>query len=199
MIFKKNNKIISWIFALIFVAIAVLFFASYRNAENTLSNTEVPNPVIGAGKQSDIVVEEKIISPQTKSSLGSQPGPVAENKSLQNQTVQKPDEDLINVVFTVGNGGSTLLTTGKYDISIPKGATVYDAMTKLASSTSFSFSARYYSGLGYFIDAINGIKNANGNYWTLYVNGAYATVGASMYQLSTNDSVEWKYTNKPNY
>ena len=128
-----------------------------------------------------------------KNSSGTSAAPVAENKPLQNQIIQEPTdklatEDLIKIAFVAGDG--------KYDTFVQKGATVYDAMAKLASSTSFSFNAKYYSGLGYFIDAINGVKNANGDYWTLYVNGTYATVGASAYILSENDSVEWKYTNK---
>lgn len=188
--FKTYNKIIFGIFALIFIAIAALFFASYRKPENTLSNIELSNPTISATEQSDIAVEKKIIPPSNKSSTGNQAITV-ENKSGQNQAVQKPGSNLIEAVLTAGEN--------KYGISVQKGATVYDAMTKLASSTSFSFSAKYYFGLGYFIDAINGIKNANGYYWTLFVNGAYATVGASAYQLSANDSIEWKYTNKPNY
>ncbi len=192
MFFKKNNKIISGIFTLIFIAIAVTFLASYREPA-TLSNTEVSNPVIGTDKQpADTAVEKKLILSPAKSSSENQTALVAESKPVQNQNqvIQESAINLIKVTLTAGNN--------KYDISAPKGATVYGAMAKLASSTSFSFGARYYSGLGYFIDSINGIKNANGNYWTLYVNGTYATVGASAYLLSANDSVEWKYTNKTN-
>ncbi|MDP2704407.1 MAG: DUF4430 domain-containing protein [bacterium] len=170
MIFKKNNKIISWIFALIFIAIVVSFISSYREPADNFYMAEVSNPVVPV---TDAVKQS-----------GTSVAPAVENKPRQNQTI-------IKVVFAAGDG--------KYDTFVEKGATVYDAMAKLASSTSFSFNAKYYSGLGYFIDAINGIKNANGNYWTLYVNGKYATVGASAYVLSENDSVEWKYTDKPNY
>jgi len=196
MIFKKNNKIISWIFALIFIAIAASFISSYREPTDNFYMAEVSNPVVTAAdavKQSGTALEKKIIVSSGKNSSGTSAAPVAENKPLQNQIIQEPTdklatEDLIKIAFVAGDG--------KYDTFVQKGATVYDAMAKLASSTSFSFNAKYYSGLGYFIDAINGVKNANGNYWTLYVNGKYATVGASAYILSENDSVEWKYTNK---
>lgn len=206
---KTNNKIVSGIFAIVFIAIAVLFFSSYHEPVSTPSAAEISNPVVGAVKQSDIVSEKKFVLSSNKSSADNPAVPVLENKTTQNQNqaAQEQSVNLIKVTLAAGDNGSTWLTTGKYDISVEKGATVYDVMAKLASSTcgeqcrtvnSFSFSARYYSGLGYFIDAINGIKNANGSYWTLYVNGKYATVGASTHQLSEGDSIEWKYTDKTN-
>ncbi|MDO8664164.1 MAG: DUF4430 domain-containing protein [Candidatus Liptonbacteria bacterium] len=193
MFFKKNNKIVSVIFAIVFIAIAVLFFASYREPANTPSAAEISNQVIGTVKQSDIVSEKKLVLPSNKSSADNPAVPVLENKSGQNQNqlIQESGDNLIKITLAAGDN--------KYDISAQKGATVYDAMTTLASTTQFSFSSKYYSGLGYFIDSINGIKNANGNYWTLYVNGTYATVGASAYKLSGNDRIEWKYSDKANY
>lgn len=80
-----------------------------------------------------------------------------------------------------------------YSLNVPLGSTVYDVMNILASTTDFSFKANFYSGLGYFIEEINGVKNQGGTYWTLYVNSKYSEVGASAYKLSDGDSVEWKY------
>ncbi|MDO8663685.1 MAG: DUF4430 domain-containing protein [Candidatus Wildermuthbacteria bacterium] len=82
---------------------------------------------------------------------------------------------------------------------VPEGGSVYDAMDILSKTASFTFSATRYAGIGYFIDSINGVKNADGNYWTLYVNGKYSTVGASAYALQGNDRIEWKYSDKANY
>lgn len=82
-----------------------------------------------------------------------------------------------------------------YQISILKGSNVYDAMISLAASSTahFSFSAKEYPGIGYFIEEINGVKNAGGKYWTLYVNGKYAPVGASDYKLLEGNRAEWKF------
>ncbi len=198
MFFKKNNKIISGIFALIFIAITALFFASYREPANTLPNTEVINPIAKAEKQPDIVTDNKVILPPNKILTNSQSIQAAGNRSIQNQNqaVQEPADKIAANNFI----GVTLASgENKYDISVEKGATVYDAMTKLASNTSFSFGAKYYSGLGYFIDSINGIKNGNGNYWAFYINGKYATVGVSSYQLSGGDNIKWRYSDKANY
>ncbi len=80
-----------------------------------------------------------------------------------------------------------------YSLDVPIGSTAYDAMNILASSTDFSFTTQLYPGLGYFIEEINGVKNQNGMYWTLYVNGAYSNVGVSDYKISFGDVIEWKY------
>ena len=80
-----------------------------------------------------------------------------------------------------------------YSVSTPVGSTAYDAMNILASTTDFTFKSVFYSGIGYFIEEINNVKNSGGQYWTLYVNGKYSNVGASDYKLSSGDIIEWKY------
>lgn len=47
---------------------------------------------------------------------------------------------------------------------------------------------------GSLVTAINGIENGtNDNYWIFYVNGEESTVGASEYQVSPGDSIEWRF------
>ncbi|MEK7185548.1 MAG: DUF4430 domain-containing protein [Patescibacteria group bacterium] len=94
----------------------------------------------------------------------------------------------IPVTFLVGDAS--------HQISVPVGSSVYDAMNNVASTTSFRFVAKHFSGLGYFIEQINGVKNVNGAFWTLYINGIYSTVGASEYRLKDGDLVEWKFEKK---
>lgn len=78
-------------------------------------------------------------------------------------------------------------------IDVPDGISVYDAMKLAASTTPFDFKATYYSGLGYFVEQIGGVKNSGGTYWTLYVNGEYSMVGASDRRIRSGDRVEWKF------
>jgi hypothetical protein len=93
---------------------------------------------------------------------------------------------------------SIVLRAGEaqYVALVPENSSVYDTMKVLASTTSFTFDATYYPSLGYFIEQINGITNADGTYWTLYINNAYSTIGASQYRIRKGDTVEWKYENK---
>lgn len=80
-----------------------------------------------------------------------------------------------------------------YPLDIAPNETVIDAMRALASTNDFTFTASEYSGLGEFVDSINGQKGENGMYWILYVNGTLSAGGASATVLRDGDSVEWKY------
>jgi len=66
-------------------------------------------------------------------------------------------------------------------------------MRALASTSSFTFAGRDYPSLGFFVDSINGQKNAGGRYWILYVNDVSATNGVSSTVLQAGDLIEWKY------
>ncbi|MEY4747053.1 MAG: hypothetical protein RLZZ416_102 [Candidatus Parcubacteria bacterium] len=66
-------------------------------------------------------------------------------------------------------------------------------MRALADGHALSFSGRDYSGLGFFVDAINGKKNADDHYWFLYVNASSSQTGASRTILKPGDVVDWRY------
>lgn len=83
-----------------------------------------------------------------------------------------------------------------YSSEVLEGSSIYEAMLQLVSTTPFRFNARYFNGLGYFIEEINGIKNKGGAYWTLYVNEEFAHSGASDYKVQAGDVIEWKFEKK---
>jgi hypothetical protein len=80
-----------------------------------------------------------------------------------------------------------------YFVPVTQGETVTAAMRALASTSDFIFTGRDYPGMGEFIDSINGMKNAGGLYWILYVNGVSASSGASAMTVNADDVIEWKY------
>ncbi len=90
---------------------------------------------------------------------------------------------------------ASLLVDGRtYSLNIPEGSTVRDMMNMAASTSQiFSFHEKLFSGIGYFVDEINGIKNTSNAYWFYYLNGSRANVGISSYVLKPNDKVEWKF------
>lgn len=80
-----------------------------------------------------------------------------------------------------------------YKIEIENKDTVYDAMEILDNSTNnFSFNSKKYSGLGIFINEINGVKGRSGAYWIYYINGEKVSVGVSKYILKSEDVITWK-------
>jgi hypothetical protein len=57
-----------------------------------------------------------------------------------------------------------------------------------------------YSGLGEFVTSINGNEpDPNEYYWSFYVNGKPAQVGASQYSTRPGDEIEWKLEKVENF
>jgi hypothetical protein len=84
----------------------------------------------------------------------------------------------------------------KYEAEIPEGSTVYDLMLCLQKKyNNFSFSGREFSGLGFFVEEINGLKQDKdkGFYWIYYINNKVAPLGVSNYKLKNKDNITWKY------
>lgn len=61
------------------------------------------------------------------------------------------------------------------------------------SSGSLMYTSRAYPTLGSFLESIDGLKNQNGFYWMLYINGSSASVGMSHAQVVPGDRIEWRY------
>jgi len=84
-----------------------------------------------------------------------------------------------------------------YPLSVLPSTTVYEAMQLLQidSRQPFIFSAKKYSGMGYFVEEINGVKNdtKTNAYWIMYINSQSAQVGAAQYILKEGDKIEWKF------
>jgi hypothetical protein len=92
---------------------------------------------------------------------------------------------------------ATMLVTGtsttRFELSVGTSTRLIAAMQHLASTSPFRFSMHEYQGMGAFVDSIQGTRNAQGNYWILWVNGKKSGVGASSVLLRPKDTIEWKY------
>jgi hypothetical protein len=103
---------------------------------------------------------------------------------------------------TIDTGPEQVLFIGdkKYEIKMKEGSTVYDLMAGLKERGDFDFKGVGSSGLGFFVEEINGIKNNPGNntYWLYYINDKPASVGISNYKLMPGDIITWKYE-KPEF
>jgi len=111
--------------------------------------------------------------------------PEIESKSL-SDIPESETKNNIQVVLNV---------LGKtYTTKLKEGATVYDAMSDIKNTkeNNFSFISKEYSGLGIFVDEINGIKGVSGKYWVYSVNGKEASVSVSKYILKGGDNILWE-------
>jgi len=83
-----------------------------------------------------------------------------------------------------------------YKVFVPEESTVYDLMIATTKQyNNFSFNGREFSGLGFFVEEINGLSQDKkaGMYWIYYINGEKALVGISQYKLKENDVITWNY------
>lgn len=81
----------------------------------------------------------------------------------------------------------------KYEGEVKQEESIYTFMTNLQKAGKITFKEKTYSGLGKFIEEINGIKGKDGKYWIYYVNGKKGEISVSKYKLNPGDVVSWKY------
>ncbi len=119
--------------------------------------------------------------------------PQKQSRNYESKYKNNTDKEKRDVLIT-----SFLVQDEEYNIEIPEGSTGYDLMQSASTQSNFTFSAKNFPGLGYFIEEINGQKNDHmkGIYWIYYINGEKAKVGISNYLLTNGDIIEWKYENE---
>lgn len=100
-------------------------------------------------------------------------------------TVHKPPYSQGYVIVTENVAGSTV--NNGY-VQLLQSATVYDILTISHKVTATS----YGSGMGEFVQSIDGITPDSKHFWELYINGKSSNVGASTYVLKDGDIIEWK-------
>jgi hypothetical protein len=107
------------------------------------------------------------------------------NPAKQNSQINPPTSETYGVAILEINGT-------KYESQITDQKNVYDFMTKLQNEGKITFKDKTYTGMGKFIEEINGRKNGDKN-WIYYVNNKKANIGVSNYKINNGDIVSWKY------
>lgn len=145
--------------------------------QDTISTTE--NKTQDTNNKIQITKDEKIDAAASTSS------------NIQNDSQQLNN----SAIKQLTNPVTVRVDSKDYYTKFVSSTTVFNLMAKLQSENKISFSGKEYSGMGFFVDEINGIKNDNltGKYWIYYINGKSAQVGVSNYIIKPNDLIEWKY------
>lgn len=94
------------------------------------------------------------------------------------------------IAFT--SAGQLLVGGESFKLEFNDGEYLYDALHRLSDSGKISMIGKEYSGLGFFVDEINGLKPARGQSVIYYVNGKKATTGISTLKLHPGDIIEFK-------
>jgi hypothetical protein len=81
----------------------------------------------------------------------------------------------------------------KYESTVESQESVYDFMAQLQNEGKINFKSKTYTGMGKFIDELNGIRGNGDKYWIYYVNNKKARIGVSNYKINPGDVVSWRY------
>lgn len=118
--------------------------------------------------------------------------PIA-NKSKEITTSLKLDSG-VNKIPEAMIKATVVVSDKSYEVSIPENKNIYDLMTLLMNNSkdnNFTFHAKEYGGMGYFVDMVNGVYGSPGAYWIYYINNKKATVGISQYVVKNGDIIRW--------
>ena len=92
---------------------------------------------------------------------------------------------------------SLIVQDKKYETEVKEGSTVFELMKKIKEENTknnlFDFKYTEHTGLGIFINEINGLKGGGDGYWIYYINGVEAGIGISNYKVNNGDQISWKY------
>ncbi len=176
-------------------AAAYLFSSSYKHDAPPLAPT-IPPSQTTTEKLTPAILENKKINPDT-GTQAPQPAAVEKNKPTNpapstTPASQSPEEISKTIPITL------IISDTPYQIQASLNSTAYQVMDKLRQENKISFSTKNFSGLGYFVQEINGIKNSpsTGFYWTFYINNQEAKVGISNYKIKPSDTLTWKFEKK---
>lgn len=80
-------------------------------------------------------------------------------------------------------------------ISVAVDSTALDLLRQInIQNPKLKLVTKDYVGMGTLVEGMVGKDNGtDGKYWTYYVNGEMAQVGAGNYVIKDNDQIEWKF------
>lgn len=185
---KKNILIFILLLAIILASgiIIFLFLEESRLAINPIEHLSVADSQTEIEAVNDKFLEAETIVPEKTAGIV---------KTPELEKIGAPSE--INASAEEKNKAAMIISGVKYEAAVKPGSSVYEMMDLLKMENKINFSGKNYSGLGFFIEEINGLKNKPaGENWLYYVNGQPAQVGVSYYVIKTGDMIEWKYEKK---
>lgn len=185
----KHQILIRLFFTLVFISItaAAYVLLPEKTPNNQISQSK---PQI-TDKKNDITTNTVISAPKKFSSPSTliTNDPTVKDNTVSTTTIQGIPEINTSIPVTFKIEGQT------YNLNLPENSTVYDALQQLINNKQITAVMKKFSGMGYFVEEINGIKNNNQTekYWVYYINGQSAPIGISSYILKSDDLITWKY------
>lgn len=176
--------------ALTFISLASGAYLLLPNQVST-PQAQSPAPVVQNLPWSNIATNTTISQPQSQTKPQIQTLANTSPKTTDTSPAPTSNSPVIPTPIT-----ATISINGQaYSLNLPEKSTAYDAMVQLVAEKKITIVFKEFSGLGYFVDEVDGIKTDKnaGKYWIYHLNGKPAQMGISNYILKNNDSITWKY------
>lgn len=101
-----------------------------------------------------------------------------------------------NTATGCSEDAAVVMAQGSIEITNDGEAVAYDGVvgeTALATLCDLTTATTEDSDFGSFVTSIAGVEATDGeNFWSFYVNGEFATEGASTYVAKEGDQFEWR-------
>lgn len=166
--------------------------ASKDSVTQTSSTVSSAQPVDASASSSegassldgDSALEGASSSDSSASSSGSTSSSSSDSRSTASDTA---------IVTVTVDGSAAGGRSGSVRVSVPEGASVYDALVATGANISATNTA-----YGTYVAAINGLaerEHGGSSGWVYAVNGTEPNIACSAYVLSAGDTVVWTYVN----
>lgn len=190
---KHNKYLVRLFMVLIFFTLSSVAYLILPDSPKIKKDL----PVAPLLKTSEIAWDNTATNTILKKDEKAKPSNIADNGQVVSTSEKVANSGAITTAQEIKN---PIITTvqildKKYILQIEENSTVYDTMQQLVDEKQITATLKEFKGMGYFLEAINGINNDNQNnkYWIYYINGQSAKMGISSYILKNNDLITWKY------
>lgn len=111
------------------------------------------------------------------------------------ETAASAQEGFVTVTIDYGNGTKKEMP----EVPFVQGDSVFTVLSVLSEAGMLELESEDYGEQGMFLVSIDGVGGPGSDrWWQYWVNGTYATLGVSAYQLSADDHVRLVFTNEQN-
>ncbi len=149
----------------------------------------------GGGSQQNASQKQTSESPQSQSG-SSKSSRINKDSSSGNQNsssagAAKDQKKIVQVTLAI----DTESRKREFPMEMEENSTVFELLQKASNKHGFTFSYSSNAAYGIFVEELDGVRNNpyTSKYWLYYINGKYASVGASSQRLSEGDVILWRY------
>lgn len=115
--------------------------------------------------------------------------PVDNANTNTNGNVKGAETAALTIPLTITKGSGDPV---QYEVSVQPDTTALALLRQASTEHNFAIHTKTYS-FGDLVDGIDGITADDTHFWSFYVNGTAAAVGAGDYKIQAGDKIEFRF------